>query len=65
MQTPKSIEPVSEFEISCPTLASIYDYLMCDILLSSGTNLNTQIDYGDASNQTFNAIGILDFLFHM
>ena len=57
LTSPSAFELVQEFEIICPAFIAINEYLMCDILLTDGTNLQASIDYGDRTSQNFQPIG--------
>ncbi len=48
---PRATEIINSFSLNCPPYGILNDYTSCDVSLTSGTNLNVTIDYGDGSVQ--------------
>ena len=53
------IEPITtSITMTCPVMSATLDYVICDITLTTGTDLKGVIDYGDGTTQNFSFIGI-------
>ena len=43
--------------MTCPVMSATLYYVICDIALTTGTDLKGVIDYGDGTTQNINFIG--------
>ena len=42
--------------MSCPNVSTTWDPILCNIFVSSGSDLQVNIDYGDGSQETFKSL---------
>ena len=59
MSSPPVYDPIGTLSMICPPTIGTNDIVFCDITLSSGSNLEVTIDYGDGSKDVFNPAGNL------
>lgn len=51
-------EPITtSISMKCPMMSATLDYVICEIVLTSGTDLKAVINYGDGTTQNIDFIG--------